>query len=138
MKKRIVLIVCIAALFTSCSLMDKKSITAYADTEIETKKAMMSDILKSFEIEDAEIYSMAHLRYGSPELKKQLHSESYTGTGLTMEGPPGEEGSVPPEDAEGLNSRYSNFDLTVDYDGSRKKSSLPRLYLFSHNRGFEV
>ena len=122
MLKKTLYITCLLSLFCSCRLIHNKKVINFANMEIEIKKTIINDILSSLDIENADIYCIAHLRYGEDELSKQLQTETCSGMNFAPEGPPGAEGSLREYTAGDDNGSYSRYDLNVNYDESIKRT----------------
>ena len=82
MFKRIVLLVFLPVLFISCRFSDDKKTINYANSEIEMNEKIINDILESSNLENVEIFSIAHFRYGQYEISKKIHSEFFRGKGF--------------------------------------------------------
>ena len=122
MVKKLLILICPMIFLFSCNYVHNRKVINFADTEVETKKNMIADILNSCGIENAEIYGVAHQRYGDCEISKGLITESYTGNSFSPEGPPGAEGAVPPEYWNEPGNNYNRLNLTVNYDTAMKNT----------------
>lgn len=117
--KRNIMAFILVVLVTSCSFINDKKVTNYADGEIERNEKIIKNILRSINIDNVEVYSLPHLRYGRSEVSKNINNESFSGEGVVQEGPSDKEGHYSPPEYKSLENpynTYSSFDLTVNYN----------------------